>query len=318
MTTLFAGFRALSHGKLILLLALTTALLGLSAAMPLTHAIGKDLGGTFAGEHVLLNHPTFAPSDVLDFFQDNASAIDGVQQGANYFVILTLVLQMFFAGGMVVVLGRGPFTFSDFFEPARRNWWHNVKCFFLFAILACVVFGAYFGGGYAASKKLFEDAPPGAAAGKIWDWAFLIVAVLLWGVVSLLYDFARAARRYLPSIGAWRAFGFARRALRRSWTRGLVLYLFWFVLGGAAWLAAIAAAWSMPASSKPAIALLLFLQFLSIYVRSAIRVAAWGSYVEFLDHRALAAMAGVRAAHPAALPVRTVASAERFARVATP
>ena len=308
MTTLAAGFRALSHGKLILLLALTTALLGLGAAIPLSHAIGRDLGGTLAGEHVLLNHPSFAPSDVLDFVQDNATAIDGEQKGASFFVILTLLLQMAFAGGMVVVLGRGPFTFSQFFEPARRNWWHNVKCFFLFAILASAVFGAFFGGGYAADKKLFEDAPPGAAAGKIWDWGFMIVAVLLWGVISLLYDFARAARRYSPSIGAWRAFGFARRALRRSWTRGLILYLFWFVLGGAAWLSAIAAAWFMPASSGPAIAVLLFLQFLSIYVRSAVRVAAWGSYVEFLDHRAAGAVAPKRVVYPVYRPSPTPAT----------
>jgi hypothetical protein len=298
MRTLAAGFRALSHGKLILLLALTTALLGLAAAIPLAHAIGQDLGGTLAGEHILLNHPTFAPSDVLDFFQDNASAIDGTQKGATVFVILTLLSQMFFAGGMVVVLGRGPFAFSQFFEPARRNWWHNVKCFFLFAILACVVFGVFFGAGYAAHKKLFEDAPPGAAGGRIWDWGFLIVGVLLWGVVSLLYDFARAARRYDAGIGAWRAWGFARRALRGSWIRGLILFLFWFLLGGAAWLAAIAAAWYMPAASPLAIAILLLLQFLSIYVRSAVRVAAWGSYVEFLDHRAAAAMAPRRASYP--------------------
>jgi hypothetical protein len=291
MKSLAAGFRALGHGKLILLLALVTAFIGLSAAVPLHKAFEKDIGGTLAGEHFLRNHPTFAPTDYFDFLKMNEPVVDGVAGAAPYFMLVAVLLQMFFAGGMVVVLGRGRFSFGQFFEPARRNFWHNVKCFFLFAILAGIVLGLFFGGAYSVDKKLLADTPPGAASGVIFDWSVRLVAVLLWGVLSLLYDFARAARRYSPAIGAWRAFGFARRALRGSWTRGLVLYLFWLVLGGAAWIAATAFAWYMPAASPAAIALLFVVQFLSIYVRSAVRVAAWGSYLEFLDHRAPGAMA---------------------------
>jgi hypothetical protein len=302
MRSLLAGFRALSHGKLILLLALTTTLIGLGAAAPLGSAFSRDFGGTFAGHHVLRNHPTFAPSDVIDFLRENRALLSGVAGGSRYGVLLTVILQMFFAGGIVVVLGRGDFTFGQFFEPARRNFWHNLKCLFLFAVLLGVVFGAFLGGAYGVDKKLLADTPPDAAAGALFDWGVRIVAVLLWGALSLLYDFARAARRYSPSIGAWRAFGFARRALRGSWTRGLILFLFWLLLGGAAWLASIAAAWSLPAASPAAIGLLFLLQFLSLYVRSAVRVAAWGSYLEFLDHRAPAALARFRAARPAPDP----------------
>ncbi len=291
MRSLVAGFRALSHGKLILLLALTTTLIGLGTAAPLGSAFSRDFGGTFAGDHLLRNHPTFAPSDVIDFLRENRALLSGVVGGSRYGVLLTALLQMLFAGGIIVVLGRGPFTFGQFFEPARRNFWHNVKCFFLFAVLLGVVFGAVLGGAYAADKKLFALTPPDATVGVAFGWGVRIVAVLLWGALSLLYDFARAARRYSPGIGAWRAYGFARRVLRGSWIRGLILFLFWLLLGGAAWLAAIAAAWVLPAASPGAIALLLLLQFLSLYVRSAVRVATWGSYLEFLDHRAPGALA---------------------------
>ncbi len=298
MKSIGAGFRALGHGKLILLLALTTVVLGLAAAIPFGAAFEQDFGGTLAGDHLLRNHPSFAPSDVVDFGRERATLISGVAGGSRYFMLLTVLLQTFFAGGIVVVLGRGRFTFGQFFEPARRNFWHNLKCFFLFAILLAVVFGALFGGVFAADEKLFESTPPGAASARLFGWTVKIVAVLLWGVCSLLYDFARAARRYDTAIGAWRSYGFARRALRGSWTRGLVLYLFWLILGGAAWLAAIAAAWTMPAASPLAIGLLLLVQFLSLLVRSAVRVATWGSYLEFLDHRAPGAFFALRAARP--------------------
>jgi hypothetical protein len=298
MKSLGAGFRALGHGKLILLLAVTTVALGLGAAIPFGDAFEQDFGGTLAGDNLLRNHPTFAPSDVVDFGRENAALLSGVGGGSRYFMLLTILLQTFFAGGIVAVLGRGRFTFGQFFEPARRNFWHNLKCFFLFAILLVVVFGAVLGGAFAADEKLFDSTPPGAASARLFDGTVKVVAVLLWGVLSLLYDFARAARRYDPAIGAWRAYGFARRALRRSWTRGLILYLFWLILGGAAWMAAIALAWTMPAASPLAIGLLLLVQFLSLLVRSAVRVATWGAYLEFLDHRAPAALLALRAGHP--------------------
>ncbi|MCP6756563.1 hypothetical protein NL533_33560, partial [Klebsiella pneumoniae] len=83
-----------------------------------------------------------------------------------------------------------------------------------------------------------------------------------WGILSLHYDFARAARRYAPAIGAWRAWGFARRALRSSRARALGLFVFWLVAGGAVWLGLVAVAWSAPAASPIAIFGLFLLQFL--------------------------------------------------------
>lgn len=288
-----AGFASLSHGKLILLLALTTAALGLSAAMPLMPALNEAMSGTLAGDHFLRNSPTFAPSDFLDLLREKGPAVKGAMRAAGWAGLLGVLLQMLYAGGIVVALGRGRFSFGQLFEPARRNFWHNLKCFFLFAIANLIVLGAWLGGGGALRKKLLEDAPPDARARSLTFWILAGVAVLLFAALCLLYDFARAARRHAPTIGAFRAYRFARRALSGSWLRALALWIFWFLLGGGAVLALFAATWSLPAVSRPAIALLILLQFGVLWLRSAVRVAAWGSYVAFLEPRARPALSAI-------------------------
>jgi hypothetical protein len=75
--------------------------------------------------------------------------------------------------------------------------------------------------------------------------------------------------------------------------RALALYVLWFVAGGAAVLAAVGAAWAMTAVSLPAVAVLFLLQFAALWLRAAVRVAAWGSYVGFLDPRARGALASL-------------------------
>jgi hypothetical protein len=292
-----AGFAAMQHVKLVLLLALVTAALGVGTSLSLQPTLREKLAGTLAGDHFIRNHPTFAPTDFLDFFKDAEGPIDGALRTMDALGVLGVVLQMFFAGGIVAVLGRGRFAFGQFFEPARRNFWHNVKCFFLFAIAAGILLGVWIGGLGFARHRLLENAPPDAASRRLTGWILFVGAVLLFAAVSLLYDFARAARRYAPTMGAWRAFRFARRALSGSWGRALALWLLWFLLGGAAVVLLVAATWAMPAVSVPAIALLVLLQFAVLWVRSAVRVAAWGSYLAFLDPRAPAALSATARVH---------------------
>jgi hypothetical protein len=285
-----AGFAALSHGKLILLLAVTAALVGVTGAMPLMPTLRDTLGGTLAGDAFVRNQPTQAPGLFFDLLHEKWPVFAGARRTAGWAGAIGVLLQMFFAGGIIAVLGRGPFSFGQFLEPARRNFWHNLKCFFLFALMLGIVLSAWLGGTYAARRKLFEQTPPDAPARTVAFWACAAVAVLIFAALSLLYDFARAARRY-AGIGAIRGFRFARRALSGAWLRGLGLWLFWAVFGSVAVASGFALTWWMPAVSPPAIALLLALQFGVLWLRSAVRVAAWGSYLEFLDARARDAIA---------------------------
>jgi hypothetical protein len=284
-----AGFAALSHQKVVLLLAVTSALLGLTAAMPALPTLQEWVGGTLAGDMFIRNHPTQAPGLFFDLVQEKWPAFTGMRRTAGSMGAVGVLLQMFFAGGIVAVLGRGPFGFSQFLEPARRNFWHNVKCFLIFVALALIVFGIWLGAAFGV-HKLLEDAPPDAASLTALRWACWAGAVLLFAVLSLFYDFARAARRY-ARIGAWRAYRFARHALSGAWLRALGLWFFWALLGGGAVLVAFYLAWVMPAASPLAILVLLVLQFGVLWLRSAVRVAVWGSYVDFLDGRARQAIA---------------------------
>jgi hypothetical protein len=305
-----AGFDAMRHAKLILLLALVTAALGVGGSLPLQPVLQDKLAGTLAGDHFIRNHPTFAPTDFFDLLKSEEGAIDGTARTMDALGLFGVVLQMFFAGGIVVVLGRGRFSFGQFVEPARRNFWHNVKCFFLFATFAGLLLWAWLGGVGFVRRKLLEDVPPDAAVRSGTGWVLFLGALLLFAAASLLYAFARAARRYSPAIGAWRGFRFAVRALAGSWGAALCLWLLWFVLGTAAVLGFFAILWAMPAVTVPAIVVLALLQCAAVWVRSAVRVGAWGSYLAFLDDRAAAALSAVERPR--------VAPAAAFAPAAAP
>lgn len=112
------------------------------------------------------------------------------------------------------------------------------------------------------------------------------MALLLFAIASLLYDFARAARRRDPGAGALRAYASARRLFSGSFFRSLGLFAFWLLFGAAAVPALFALEWSGNAQSWAAIALHTVLQAAVLAARSAVRVGAWGSLLALYDERA--------------------------------
>jgi len=291
--SLRSGWDALAQWKLILLLTATTAVLGLLAATPLAPSFQHDLAGTLAGDHLLRNEATLAPTDAFDFLRERRFAIAGAGRAAGLAGTLGVVLQAFFAGGLVAVLGQRRFSFGQFVEPARRNFWHNAKCLVVFLLAAVVLVGGWLAAAVGASKKLLENAPPDAPSRSAAAWGTAAIGLILFAVLSLVYDFARAARRYAPTIGAWRSFRFALRVLRGAWPRALALFLFWLIVGAAALFAGVGAAWTLPAVSLPAVVLLVVVQIAALGLRSAVRVATWGSYIGFLEPRARRALASL-------------------------
>lgn len=289
--SLGAGFRELSHGKLILLLTVTSLLLGISGATPLRSSFAKTIAGTLAGQHFLENAPRAAPTDFFDYLREERAAVGGARDAARWAGFLGVLLQMLFVGGIVTVLHRGPFSFSDFFTPARRNFWHNVKCLLIFAVTLAVLLGLWLWLTIRAARRMLADVPP-ATTPRILAWCGIAaVALLLFGAISLLYDFSRAARRFSPTIGALRSWRFALRALRGGWLKAMGLFLFWLIAGGVAVAAGFGIVWTMPAVSRPAIGLLFLLMLGVLALRSAVRVAAWGSYIAFLESGARARLA---------------------------
>ncbi len=280
-----AGFAALrSGGSLVLLLTGFTVVLAVLAAAPLGPSLSDAFAGTLAGDHVVRNHPLFAPADVLDFFREKSPAVSGADAAARWAALIALLQQILFAGGIVAVLGRGgPIAIPEFVAGVRRNSWHNVKCFLIFLLLAGVSLGAFLAAQRAVYKRVFEGLAPGASPTLFFRIFVALAALFLYAFFSLLHDFARAARRSLPDIGAWRAYGHARRTLSGRWPRTLGIFLFWLLLGGAVLFLGIAAEWTAPAVTALAIALHILLQILVLAIRPVFRIAAWGSYLALYD-----------------------------------
>jgi hypothetical protein len=285
------GFEACTHWKLVVLLVLVTAVLGVVGASPLFPALDHSLAGTLAGDHWLRNAPTKAPTDFFDFGKENEWSLDAWRATSRWVGVLGIAVQILLAGGIVAVLGRGPFGFGQLFEPARRNFWHNVKCFLLFAVALGLAESAWLGGGFYGRDRMLRASPPDAASHRVSWWVLVAGAFLIYAVLSVLYDFARAARRFAPTIGAWRAFRFARAAARGAWPRALGIWVFWFALGAVGWLGLLLLAWLMPAVSPLAILIDLLLLTAALAARSAARVGAWGSWIAFLEPRARQAAA---------------------------
>jgi hypothetical protein len=280
-----AGFSALGRGKaLILLLTAVTVVLSLLAAAPLAPALRDSFAGTLAGDHILKDHPSFAPTDVFDFLREKSAAVAGARAAANWAVLIVILQQILFAGGIVSVVGKAaPVTLPDFVAGVRRNAWHNLKCFLIFLVTAGISLGLWFAATRAVQKKVFEGVAPGAWSAFAFRIVIIVAALFLYAVFSLLHDFARAARRSEYTIGAFGAYGYARRMLAGRWLRALGIFLFWFLLGGALLLAGIGIEWSAPAISALAIALHIPLQIAVLTIRPAIRIAAWGSYLAMYD-----------------------------------
>ena len=81
---LAAGFSALSRRRLILLLTGCSLVLGILSAAPLAPAMDDAFRDTLAGDHLIRNHPEFAPADVLDFLREKAAAVAGARQATAW------------------------------------------------------------------------------------------------------------------------------------------------------------------------------------------------------------------------------------------
>jgi hypothetical protein len=279
-----AGFAALRRGRLILLLTATAAILGGLVASPLAPSMHDALAGTLAGDHLVRNHPEFAPVDFMDFLREKAPAVAGVRHAMLWAALLGLLLQAFFVGGIVETVGRDPDGGrAAFWSGARLHFAHNVKCLLLFAAAAAILVGGWLAVTGAVGQKIFEDAPPNTAGRSVWTAAAAVVALALFGALKLLATFARSARRASPQIGAIAAFRDGRRRLRGRWLRGLAVLLFWAVLGAAALGSLLLLAWGQATPSPGTVAVNLVLLALILAVRPASLVGAWGSVLALFD-----------------------------------
>jgi hypothetical protein len=308
--SLSRGFAAIWSGKaIVLILTLTTIVLSLLTAAPLGPSLRDAFGRTLAGDHILKNHPIFAPTDVLDFLREKESTVAGVRAAGDWAGLLFLIQQILLVGGIVTVLGTGePFSAAAFVSGIKRNAWHNVKCFFLFLLIAVIPIGGWIWLASTVSRKAFAAVLPWSFSRLAWRSFTWLITLLLYAVFSLLHDFARAARRYDTAVGTWRAYGRALRMLSGRWLRALVLFFFWFLLGLVLLAGGVLLEWTAPAVSAFAIFVHVLLQVIVLAVRPVVRVGAWGSYLALSDGAwpAAAPAAPVPVPPPKAAPLLTL------------
>lgn len=281
---LSAGVSALRRWRLILLLTLGAALLGGFAAAPLGPAMHDAFADTLVGDHLLRNHPTFAPTDFLEFLHEKAPAVAGVRSAMLWAFVLGLLLQIFLTGGIVETVGREAEPSRDvFWAGARRHFAHNLKCFAIFALGGLVFVGGWLALSGALGKRVFETSPPHAAGRTAWSWTAAIVALCLFGALKLWADFARAERRSSPAVGAIAAFRAGRRRLGGRWLRGMALLLVWAVAGAAGIAVLLSISWGQATPTWGAVFVNFVLLALLLMVRPAGLVAGWGSILALFD-----------------------------------
>jgi hypothetical protein len=283
---LASGLVSLGRFRLVFLLAATTLTLGILSAAPLGPALKDQVAGTLAGDHFARNDANLAPAEVFDFFREESPAVQGAFAAARWAAVVGLLLQIFFAGGIIETLGRSsrpPDSRGPFWAGARRHFGHNLKCFLIFLVAALIVVGGWVAAAVGAGRAMFRDAAPHTGGRGAWFWLSVLLALVLLGALTLLYDFARAARRRFPSIGAVEAFREARRRLRGRWLRGLGLLAFWLAAGLVAVGLLFAAAWGQPTPGGITVFVNLVLLAGVVAARSAVRVGAWGSILALFD-----------------------------------
>jgi hypothetical protein len=283
---LSAGFAALRRWRLALLLLAATLVPALFAASTLWAALHDSFATTLAGEHVLVNDPRFAATDVLEFFHEKRVAVGAAWDATLAAAGLALIMRIFLAGGLIETLGRKPSLGPlEFLAGAGRNFWHNLKCFGVFAVALALTMSLWFAAASAWADRALRPPSSTALPGLL---ARALLTILLYVLLALWYDLARAVRRLRPGIGARSAYWLAATVLRRRGGLALGLSLFWLCLGGGVFAALLWLTWTASAVSSAGIALLFVLQVAALSVQPLARVAAWGSYLSLLESTELA------------------------------
>jgi hypothetical protein len=111
----------------------------------------------------------------------------------------------------------------------------------------------------------------------------LLGIVLIFALLRLASDYARALIRIEPQLKAWKASREALRMVRRNPGSSAKLFFIPLLIGGLVLGGLASVEWSLNATSAATILLVFLLSQLAIAFRSALRVGTWGAIVTFVD-----------------------------------
>jgi hypothetical protein len=280
-----SGFAALAGWRTTLVLLASANLAALPVPMALRGSLSSAFGDTLAGAAIRGNAQPDAGLYWIDYLRryHPFSAASGAFWLA---VALTLLFQIFLAGGIIETVGRERTPFlGEFFGACGRHFRHNLAAFLLFVLFVLLLPGVWLGLTGAAAHALFSSSPPHTPAAAIVAGVRYVVALLLFAALSMAYDFARAMPRFGP-VRAWPAFRGGLAIARREPAGVLGIFFFWLIAAGLLQLGWSALEWRAAPASAGAIAVVFLAEQAGIWIRCAARVATWGSIVSFLGPRA--------------------------------
>jgi hypothetical protein len=268
-----------------LVLLAAADLAALPVPMALHGSFTAAFGDTLAGEAIRRNAAPDAGLYWIDYLRryHPFSAAGGAFWLA---VALTLLFQIFLAGGIIETVGRErrPFL-GGFFGACGRHFHHNLRAFLLFVLFVLLVPGVWLALTTAGAHGLFRNAPPHTTGAAIFAVVRYGIALLLFAILSMAYDFARAMPRFGP-VRTWPAFRSGLAVARREPVAVAGIFFFWLIVAGVFQILWSALEWNAAPATSGAIAAVFLAQQIGIFIRCAARVATWGSIVSFLEPRA--------------------------------
>lgn len=265
------------------LIVLLSGVFLVAAAVPVLgfySLLSAELADSDAARVILRGDPRVSAMTLQDLFAigDLDKRITPVIFGG---VALFVLANLFFAGGIARWIDQRSRA-GDFLSSCARTFFRNVALLLLFVVtfaFAAMICGALF----ALTSAMLEGEPPNSIPGSVVRISLMLIAVWLFAIWSMALDVARGIVARVDRAPASTAWSASLRLMFRRPFLPLILGAIWF-----AWATLLSIAWGMvewSITDDRSMGLLLLVLVLAGYAltRSAVRIAAWGAAIAFLE-----------------------------------
>lgn len=272
------GWSAASRSKLALLLMwFTYALIAKIVAVPAVLLLLDPLAHSRMANKLLSHFEVGWLGDLIDTANSAAGALSGA---AAIAVVLTWLVAVLFAGGMITMLDEHweRFSFSLFCSGAGEHFWRILRL----SLFGLIFYGLAWMLGRVPSllaKKIYGQGMEGwplSVAGIIGS----ALTVLLLGWVATVLDYAKVRLVSGRTRGSFKALMRSLAFVFRHFSMTMGVWLMNAILFGLLGVIYLKSSSAVDASTTGTIVLLIVVQQAFILFRTAQRIAAWGSALE--------------------------------------
>ncbi len=216
LTSLLVGIeRACRSVKLLFVLLLGNLFCAAPVALPVFALVQQSAQDHVVAQHLFADQLNAAW--LIDFVNNQFNGFSPVSVGLQTGLLLLvagalyLTANLFFSGGILAVFAAPleRFSLRKFCEGGGAYWWRFARLLLIALIFYGLLLGAYF----LASRPLNKAAAQATAAGpiEIKRWLLLLAGALGFGLINMVFDYARirtvqheARRMWRVTFAAWR------------------------------------------------------------------------------------------------------------------